>query len=196
MPPLVSIKNFIRYFLGLVIFFGGAGSMALAADKKLVFENEQIKLQLFPRTPNQMAGFYEARGFPKKMVDVLTGFCFMTAVIHNKTNDVFWMDLDNWKFSSDSGELQRAHRNQWPPRWRKMNIPMASQSTFRWTLLPEKLEFFPDEHEGGNVILVAVQNAFTLQASFAVGKNKDKSNIMARINNIQCAKDGAEVVEK
>ena len=192
MPPLVSIKNFIRYFLGLVIFFGGAGPITLAADNKLVFENEQIKLRLFPRTPNQMAGFYEAREFPKEMIDVLTGFCIMTAVIHNKTNDVFWLDVDNWKFVADSGELQRIYRKQWPPRWQKMNIPMASQSTFRWTLLPEMLEFFPDEHEGGNVILVSTENVFSLQASFTVGKNKDKGRIMARIENIQCAKDDAQ----
>ncbi len=189
MPPLVSVKNFIRYFLGVVIFFSVAGSMALAADKKLVFENEQIKVQLFPRSPNQMAGFYEAREFPKKMVDVLTGFCFMTAVIHNKTKDVFWLDLDSWKFVADSGEMKRVHRKQWPLRWKKMNIPMASQSTFRWTLLPEKLEFFPDEHEGGNVILISTQNVFSLRASFSVGKNKDKGSIMARIDNIRCAKD-------
>ncbi len=168
--------------------------MAVAADKKLVFENEQIKLQLFPRTPNQMAGFYEARGFPKKMVDVLAGFCFMTVVIHNKTNNVFWMDLDNWKFASDSGGPQRVHRKQWSPRWKIMSIPMAPQSTFRWTLLPESLEFFPEEHEGGNVIFVSTKNSFSLQASFTVGKNKDKGSIVARINNIRCAKDGAEEV--
>lgn len=170
--------------------------MVLAADKKLVFENEQIKLQIFPRTPNQMAGFYEAREFPKRMVGVLTGFCIMTVVIHNKTQNIFWMDLENWKFISDSGDEKRVHRKQWPPRWKKMNIPMASQSTFRWTLLPEALEFFPDEHEGGNVILVSMKKAFSLQASFAAGKNKDKGSIMARINNIRCAKDDTEVAGK
>jgi hypothetical protein len=196
MPPLVSIKNFTYYILGIAICFGGAGSMVLAADEKLVFENEQIKLQLFPRTPNQMAGFYEAREFPKEMVDVLTDFCIMTAVIHNKTKDVFWMDLDSWKFTSGSGGLQRVHRNQWPPRWKKINIPMASQSTFRWTLLPESLEFFPDEHEGGNVILVSTRKSFSLQASFAVGENKDMGSLVARINNIRCAKDGAEEVSQ
>jgi len=192
MPPLVSIKNFTYCFLVIAICFGGAGSIALAADKKLAFENEQIKLQLFPRTPNQMAGFYEAREFPKEMVDVLTDFCIMTAVIHNKTKDVFWLDLESWKFTSGSGELQRVHRNQWPSRWKKMNIPMASQSTFRWTLLPESLEFFPDEHEGGNVVLVSTKRVFSLQASFAVGKNKDKGGIVARIDNIRCAKDDVQ----
>lgn len=190
------MKNFILYLVVIVVLLAGANSVAVAADKQLVFEDEKIKLRLFPRTPNQMAGFYEAREFPKKMVEVLAEFCFMTVVIHNKTKDVFWLDLDNWKFVSDSGEVKRVHRKQWPSRWERMKIPMASQSTFRWTLLPEALEFFPDEHEGGNAVLVSTNSAFSLQASFAVGKNKDKGRILARINNIRCAKDGAVVVNK
>ena len=186
------MKNFVCYLLGIIILFWGAGSSALAADRHMVFENEQIKLRLFPRTPNQMAGFYEAREFPKKMVNVLTGFCFMTVVIHNKTNDVFWLNIDNWKFVSDAGEIQRVHRKQWPARWKKMDIPMASQSTFRWTLLPEVLEFFPDEQEGGNVVFISTKSVFSLQASFEVGKNKKKGRIMARINNVQCAENAIE----
>jgi hypothetical protein len=183
------MKNIVCYFIGMVVLVVGSGSAALAADKQLVFEDENIKLQLFPRSPNQMAGFYEARGFPKEMVKVLSGFCFMTVVIHNKTKDVFWLDLDNWKFTPDSGEIQRVHRKQWPPRWKKMSIPMASQSTFRWTLLPEAIEFFPDEHEGGNMVFVSTKNSFLLQASFDAGKNKEKGRIVARINNVQCAEN-------
>jgi hypothetical protein len=140
-----------------------------------------------------MAGFYEAREFPKKMVNTIARFCFMTVVIHNKTKNVFWLDLDNWKFVSDLGEVQRIHRKQWSARWKEMGIPMASQSTFRWTLLPENLEFFPDEREGGNIIFVSTKNVFSLQASFAVGKNKDNNRIVAQINNVQCAEN---IVEK
>lgn len=29
----------------------------------------------------------------------------------------------------------------------------ARQPTFRWTLLPENLDFQPDEREGGNIML-------------------------------------------
>lgn len=190
---IFRMKSTIYCLVVFVVIFGGVGSVALAADKQHVFEDEQIKLQLFPRTPNQMAGFYEARGFPKEMVNVLAGFCFMTVVIHNKTRDVFWLDIDSWEFNSDVGKIQRIHRKEWPARWKKMNIPMAFQSTFRWTLLPEKLKFFPDEHEGGNVILVRTKNAFSLHAGFKVGENKDKGLVMARINNVQCAEN---VIEK
>ena len=182
----------VKYLAAIIIIFGLTGPVVLAADKKFVFENEQIKLRLFPRSPNQMAGFYEARGFPKEMVKVLSKFCFMTVVIHNKTKDVFWLDLDNWKFSSDSGEIQRVHRKKWPSRWKEMNIPMASQSTFRWTLLPEALEFFPDEHEGGNMVFVSTKKPFSLQARFETDKNKNKGHIVARIKHVQCAENATE----
>lgn len=186
------MKNLACYVVVFIIIFGGVESAVLAADKQHVFENEKIKLQFFPRTPNQMAGFYEARGFPKKMVNVLAGFCFMTVVIHNKTKNVFWLDIDSWELNSDVGKIQRIHRKEWPNRWKKMNIPMASQSTFRWTLLPEKLEFFPDEHEGGNVVFVSMKDSFSLLAKFKVGKNKEKGLIEARINDVQCAENAAE----
>lgn len=190
------MKKFICYFLGFVISYGGACAPSLSAEKELMYENEQIKIRLFPRTQNQMAGFYEAREFPKRMVDALKGFCFMTVVVKNKTQDVFWMDLDSWKFVSDSGEVKRIHRKQWPPRWGKMNIPMSSQSTFRWTLLPEQLEFFPDEGEGGNIIFSHTENLFSLKASFVMGENKDKGSIHAHINNIQCMKNSVEAAKK
>lgn len=182
----------------VVAMLVAASSLLQAAESRPVFESDQIMVRIFPRTPNQMAGFYEARGFPREMVDVLSGFCFMTVVVHNKTKDVFWLNLDDWKFVSISNadEVQRVHRNQWPPRWKKMNMPMASQSTFRWTLLPESLEFFPDEHEGGNVVLVSTMEVFSLQASFATGKSKSKGRIVMRINNLRCAKDEVEIVEK
>ena len=63
-------------------------------------------------------------------------------------------------------------------------------------MLPENLEFFPDEHECGNLIFVSTRKSFSLQASFAVGKNKNEGWIVARINNIRCAKDGADVVKE
>ena len=72
---------------------------------------------------------------------------------------------------------------------------MAFQSTFRWTLLPETLELFPDEQEGGNVVLVQNDNTFSLQADFAVGKNASEGNIAAFIDNLRCAKNSKNSFE-
>ncbi len=52
------------------------------------FENEQILMVLVPRAPEQMAAFYEARGFPQNAIDLITDTCFVTVHIENKSQQV------------------------------------------------------------------------------------------------------------
>jgi hypothetical protein len=154
------------------------------------FENAMIQLRLRPRTAQQMAAFFEARGFPKPMRQALAKYCFMTVVMKNRSSQVVWLDLDNWRFQSAHRVIARIPRSQWPPLWQKMHIPMAAQSTFRWTLLPEQLDFQPQEGEGGNIILNSTNRPFALLARFAVGKDK-QSSFNIHLSNLRCAGDAA-----
>lgn len=176
-------------FLFLVLF----SATAVAADKPVSpsFENADVKVHLLPRTPNQMAAFYEARGFPKNMVETLKGYCFITVGIRNKSRDVLWLDLDNWRFVTADGDVERMHRQRLKDIWQEMAVPQAAQSTFRWTLLPEVLDFRPDEGEGGNVVLKRIDGPFSLMARFATGEDKQGRTVEVRIDGIQCAKDEA-----
>jgi len=160
---------------------------AYAVDEKSPsgFENTQLRLQLFPWSTEQMAAFFEARGFPTIMIETLSAYCFFTATIQNKRNDVLQLDLTDWRFISQDEELQRIPRSQWPPIWKKMNIPLASQSTFRWMLLPETLNFYAYEKEGGNIVLKKTGVSFSLQARFGLGENTEP--VTATVNNLQCA---------
>jgi len=153
------------------------------------FENNDVKITFVPRTPEQMASFYEARGFPKKMIDVIMQQCFITVGIDNKSKDVLWLDLENWRFSANGKPVKRQHRDYWKKRWMEMSIPLASQSTFRWTLLPEILDYLPDEHEGGNIVLPRVKEPITLNASFASGANKNGPVINISYDKLQCIED-------
>ncbi len=73
-----------------------------------------------------------------------------------------------------------------------MQIPLPKQSTFRWTLLPEQLDYQPDEQEGGNIILPRVSTPITLEARFASGNNKQGPVINYRNDKLQCAYDSPE----
>lgn len=172
----------------LIAWFSVAVS---AADKPAPpgFENAQLRMRLQPRTPNQMAAFYEARGFPKKMVETLKGYCFITVGIRNKSRKVIWLEQDNWHFVTAHGEVERLHRRRWKDIWAAMAVPQAAQSTFRWTLLPEVLDFRPDEGEGGNVVLKRIDAPFSLVARFATGEDKQGDAVEVRIDGLQCAND-------
>jgi len=182
------MRQTISIFSSVIIFFVGVMfSTAYAEDNKSLssFENAQLSLKLFPRSSEQMAGFFEARGFPRSMIEELAGYCFFTVVIKNKMNDKLWLDLREWNFSTQQKRFTRIPRSKWSPVWAKLNIPLAAQSTFRWTLLPETLRFYANETEGGNIVLQKTTRPFVLRARFGIG---DENNLMmATVKNLRCA---------
>lgn len=182
---------FMRFVLPLILlaYSVSATGQAVGAAKSYDFENAALKIHLTPRTPEQMAAFYEGRGFPPAMIALLQQQCFITVGIRNKSTDILWLDLDHWQFTSAQGEVRRYARTHWQGLWKQLEIPAPSQATFRWTLLPETLDFRPDEAEGGNIILERVSQPFTLAASFATGNDRSKTMIRVEIDNVRCAYD-------
>ena len=63
---------------------------------------------------------------------------------------------------------------------------MAQQSAFRWTLLPEKLDYQPDEQGGDNIILPRVNTHIKLEARFASGADQQVPVITYRNDKLQC----------
>lgn len=153
------------------------------------YDSPELEVGLNPRTPQQIAAFYEARGFSKPMVAALKQQCFITVWVHNKSQNIIWLDLSQWQFRYATGAVIRHDRHYWKDEWNKMQIPLAHQSTFRWTLLPEVLDFQPGEREGGNIILPRDERPIQLQASFPIRADKSGIPISIVFNNIVCAKD-------
>ncbi len=153
-------------------------------------ENRWMKLRLIPRTPEQIAAFYEARGFPGRAVEVLAQSCFITAIIRNRSDDVVWLELDRWRFESPAGTIERLDRAYWKARWQQLNVPQASRSTFGWTLLPEVRDLRPAEPAGGNVTLPQTDSTFGLEARFYTGADKSGEEIVVRFENLQCPQRG------
>lgn len=151
------------------------------------YESDRLVVNLTPRTPQQIAAFYEARGFSDAMIGILREHCFITVFIENKTRDILWLDLDHWQFSNGDGPIVRRDRHHWKARWQNMDVPLAHQSTFRWTLLPEQLGFLPDEREGGNIILPRDDQPITLSARFDTGEQREGEPIEVKLENVRCA---------
>ena len=166
-----------------------AAAIGTAASQPPVISTEDMEIQFVPRSPDQLMSFYEARGFPPEMIDILSKQCFITVRIHNKSDEKIWHDLGSWQFSHDGKPLKREHRNYWLDKSREMAMPLASISTFRWTLIPETLDYLPDEDEGGNIILPRVKGPITLKASFATGDHKQGDMIMIEYDKLYCAEN-------
>ncbi len=149
----------------------------------------ELEVQFTPRTPNQMGSFYEARGFPAEMRSILKQQCIITVRILNTSQNKIWLDLKNWEFFSNDKPIHREHRDYWKKRWQEMNIPLSKQSTFRWTLLPEALDYLPGEREGGNIALPFTNKAISIRATFVTGDQQQGKTITIRTDKLFCAED-------
>ena len=172
----------------ILLFSGFCASPIMAAPTQPAFESEHFLLRLSPRTPNQIAAFYTGRGFPQFAIDEVRKVCFITIGLRNKGKDQVWLDLSNWRFTTADGELKRYLRSDWTKRWQELGLEKRFQSTFRWTLMPENLDFHPYEGEGGNIILPRTDKAISVTASIAVGNDKAKVYDI-KIDNVMCAVD-------
>ncbi|MGD8785182.1 MAG: hypothetical protein PVG75_12140, partial [Thioalkalispiraceae bacterium] len=153
------------------------------------FENKIFRLRLMPRTPNQIAAFYEARGFPDFAINELRNVCFITLGLGNRSDNKLYHDLSQWQFTDDNGPVNRILRPDWEKRWNKLGLKQRFQSTFRWTLMPEKLDFYPQEGEGGNIIFARSSQPITIKARVRTGE-LDKQVIYEVIfKDVECAED-------
>lgn len=167
----------------------GADVQAEAKPSRPKVENDQFRFTLMPRTPNQMAGFYEGRGFPPSAIQRIKQACFITAVFRNKSNKVIWLELANWQIVTNKGAVKRLDRDYWKQQWQAIHLKPAFQATFGWTLLPEVRDLQPHEPVGGNLVLPQLDKPFTLKAYFVTGKDKRGSGINVAFHNIHCARD-------
>lgn len=182
----------------LQLLAGAAGGLllsatTLAADRTYKgphIENEEFLVVLKPRTPEQMAAFYEARGFPPRAIERIRQTCFVTVHIENKGNQVLWLEQKNWQYSSDGRNLRRLDRDYWANVWEEIDLPQANRSTFGWTQLPDVRDLQPNEPVGGNVVLPGTTETFNIDAHFLTGKNKRKGMRVIRFENVQCPRDG------
>jgi len=167
----------------------------IQAAQPVIVKTPEMEVDFTPRTANQMGSFYEARGFPKAMRDVLKQQCFITVGIQNTSNEKIWLDMSNWRFTAGGKPIKRKHRDYWKQRWQNMGVPLSKQSTFRWTLIPETLDYLPAEREGGNILLPFSDKPISITATFATGENKQGEKIVITTDKLLCAEDVEEDAE-
>lgn len=150
-------------------------------------ENADILFVLMPRTPEQMAAFYEARGFPPAAIAKIKATCFVTVHIENRSQQVIWMEPDTWKFSSGDQPLQRLDSSFWDTQWDAIGLPQANRSTFRWTRLPAVRDLQPEESVGGNIVFPGTTGSFDLEANLQTGQERRGKQLRIRFENVNCA---------
>lgn len=152
-------------------------------------ENEQLFMFVRLLSPEQMAAFYEARGFPKAAIERIRRTCFVMAHIENRGERILWLDLNDWRFTGAGGAIRRLDQAYWDGVWDEIDMPPASRSTFGWTQLPALRDLQPGEPVGGNVVLPRSDAPFTLEADFPSGANRRQGLVHVSFRDLRCATD-------
>ncbi|MCK5481636.1 MAG: hypothetical protein KAJ06_10835 [Gammaproteobacteria bacterium] len=184
---LITIRCLASVFLAVL-----ACTSASAKEKSYpgpFVENDQLLVILIPHTPEQMAAFYEARGFPRDAIIRIRKTCFVTVHIENKSRSTIWLEQKNWRTTSNNKPLPRLGSDYWNGQWNEINLRLASRSTFGWTQLPAVRDLQPDESVGGNIAFPGTTGSFDLEANFYVGQDKRGGMLVTRFENVQCPKD-------
>lgn len=171
-----------------LLLFTGLCTAAETKPSRPELDDKDFTIRLAPRTPNQISAFYEARGFPDVALAEIKQTCFITIGLRNKSDTTVWFDLRSWRFTTAQGPLQRILRDDWNKRWEELGLEKRFQATFRWTLMPEELDFRPHETEGGNVTLPWTDQPITITGELFVGKQKNRL-YQLKFENVICAKD-------
>jgi len=171
----------------LLLCLQAAPSMAASAPRPgPFFENADMRIGLAPHTPDQMAAFYEARGFPPEALERIRQTCFVTVFIKNRSNRVLWLELDQWTFTSNGKPLPRLDDSYWKAQWDEINLRQASRSTFGWTQLPQVRDLQPGEPVGGNVVFPGGTEIFNIEARLRTGADKQGEVVRLGFGNVSC----------
>ena len=175
------MKPFNLLYLSLFWLNVLAGS-AQAAQ----LQTSDFRLSISPRVPEGIAAFYEARGFPGKAIELLKQQCYLGVGFHNTSKDIIWLQLENWQFCTTAGPYPRLDRAYWTQKWQAEKLEPRFQSTFRWTLMPEQLDFRPDEREGGNLILPYTEQPLRLNATLRILRDDKEILLPIQLDDIKC----------
>jgi hypothetical protein len=175
----------MRQYLLLLLCWA---SLASAADIRITREGVDFFISV--RTPQQTRAFYAARGLPPVAVQEIATACFLTVGLHNRRVDTLWLDLSAWRLTDAGGHaVTRISRPQWMARWNALQVPLAAQSTFGWTQLPETRDMQPDETVGGNVPIVPPAGKFTLSARLRTGVAGTGPMVEINVPDLQCPRE-------
>jgi hypothetical protein len=184
---LITLQSFLGLLLGTLLAAPATGIEQPYPGPFV--ETDELLMVLIPHTPEQMTAFYEARGFPRAALDLISNVCFVTVHIENKSRRVIWLETANWRFNSNSRAIQRLEKDDWDAWWEQIDLPQANRATFGWTQLPAQRDLQPGEPAGGNIILGGDVRTFNLEAHFPTGTQKRGGMLEVRFQDINCHKE-------
>ncbi len=149
------------------------------------YEDQDVRIEVRLQGAENMGAFYEARGFTRAAIELVSAQCFVTVSILNKRYPVLWLEPPRWSIVTNDKTIKRYPIDYWQQQFDSIALPDAKRAAFRWTQLPEQRDLRVDEPVGGNISIPPLTEKFTLVMEFDIGADRAK-HLQMKFPDLYC----------
>jgi hypothetical protein len=145
-----------------------------------------VSLRLTQILPDQVRGFYQARGFDASSVERLaTGACVFQTVLRNESaQGAIEFSLADWRIVTARGERPLKLEADWQKEWEKRGVPLPARTAFRYALYPTQHRYdIGDWNMGMTTYALSLGSRFDLRFVWREG-DKRREAVLA---GVRCA---------
>ena len=149
-----------------------------------------VSLRLTQILPDQVRGFYLARGFDAGSVELLAaGACVFQTVLRNESaRGAIEFSLADWRSVSARGERPPKLEADWQKDWEKRGVPLAARTAFRYALYPTQHRYEAgDWNMGMTTYALPLGSRFDLRFVWREGDQRRD----ALLSGVRCATEAS-----
>lgn len=150
-----------------------------------------VSLRLVQILPDQVRGFYSARGFDAESVELLaTGACVFQTVFRNESaRRAIAFNLADWRVLAAKGEQPLRLERDWQQEWAKRRVSASARTAFRFALYPTEHRYeIGDWNMGMTTYAPPLGSRFDLR--FVWRENGERRE--AVLHGVRCARETAK----
>ncbi len=147
-----------------------------------------VSLRLTQILPDQVRGFYAARGFDTASVELLAvrTCVFQTIFRNDSAKHPIEFNLADWRILSAQGEQPLKLERDWQKEWEKRGVSAAARTAFRYALYPTEHRYeLGDWNMGMTTYALPLGSRFDLR--FVWRENGLQREAM--LTGVRCAKE-------
>jgi hypothetical protein len=154
-----------------------------------------VRLTLTQILPDQVRGFYYARGFDAESVERLAtqGCVFQTILRNESASGAVHNNLADWRALRDGGERPLKLKDEWRQEWERRGVPPSARLAFHWALFPTVQQFaVGDWNMGMTTYVLPLGSRFDLRIVWTV----DGEPRQTVLTSMRCATEPAPAKPK
>ena len=149
-------------------------------------DTQGVSLRLAQILPDQVRGFYRARGFDAESVEFLAAdACVFQTVLRNESaKSAIEFNLADWRIVTAKGERPLKLDPDWQKEWEKRGVPLSARTAFRYALYPTEHRYdIGDWNMGMTTYALPLGSRFDLRFVWREGGQRRA----AVLSGVRCA---------